>query len=188
MKIMRYSWLLILVVGVLSACDSKDKYDPDELLTPNQKEALMSSIIRYVAKGPDHVDESERTKPKWDAYYADKMKAARFEKYAAKGDDFYFLISQPAPSTVEKRHATGGRFKLNDKGEFTEYEELFRTWKMVPDTLKRRSGLLFDKMVKGESLDRYLTKNSNGVEFIEFPDDNVHYNIEAREWQVVPQQ
>jgi hypothetical protein len=181
---MRYSSFLLLVLTiVLGSCGSKDKYDPDEQLTPSQQEALKSSIIRYVAKGPDHVDASERTKPKWDAYYEEKMKAARFEKYASKGDDIYFLISQPAPSIVEKRNATGGRLRLNDKGELIEYEEIFRTWKMVPDTLKRRGGLLFDKMVKGESLEQYLTKNSNGVEFIEFPDDRNHYNLEKREWE-----
>jgi hypothetical protein len=51
---------------------------------------------------------------------------------------------------------------------------------MVPDTLVRRAGLLFDKMVKKESLERYLAKNSNGVDYIEFPDERVVYDKEQR--------
>lgn len=54
---------------------------------------------------------------------------------------------------------------------------------MPLDTLIRRGGLLFDKMVKGESLEPYVTKNSNGVEFIEFPDDNVYYDKKMRKWK-----
>lgn len=74
--------------------------------------------------------------------------------------------------------------RFNEADSLTAYEEVFRTWKMVPDTLARRSELLFDKMVKGESLDPYLTKNSGGVEYIEFPDDRTYYDKLSRTWKL----
>jgi hypothetical protein len=79
--------------------------------------------------------------------------------------------------------ATGGKFILNEANKIEEYEEVFRTWKMVPDTLAKREMVLFDKLVKGESLQPYETKYSNGVEYIEFPDDNTYYDKEAKQWK-----
>jgi hypothetical protein len=121
---------------------------------------------------------------KYDSFYQQKASQIRFEQYFPKDDYYYFLISQPASSLVEKRHATGGRFQLNDKGEITTYEEIFRTWKMIPDTLRARSYLLFDKMVNAESLEPYYTQNSKGVDYIEFPDETTFYDVNSREWKV----
>jgi hypothetical protein len=181
---MKYIANLFLIVLIAASCASKDDYNPDSHLTAKEKEAVLTSIIRYAAKAPDEANAETKFDAKFDGYYKDKVKIAGFTGYAIKGDNYYFMITQVAPSFVEKRHATGGRFKLNDKGEVTEYEEIFRTWKMVPDTLSRRSAVLFDKMVKGESLTAYETRNSNGVEYIEFPDEKVHYNVTERKWKV----
>jgi hypothetical protein len=175
---------LSLLGCVVFSCDKKKDYNPDSYLTPHQKNAIVTTIARYVAPKPDNVSDADKFNPKYDSFYMSKSSRIRFERYFAKGDDFYFLVSQPAPSLIEKRHATGGRIQLNDKGEMTEYEEIFRTWKMVPDTLKRRSYLLFDKMVSGESLEPYYTKNSKGMDYIEFPDDKVYYNVDERKWKV----
>jgi len=71
---------------------------------------------------------------------------------------------------------------LNDDGSIGEYEEVFRTWKMVPDTLKKRSSFLFDKMVKGESLEPYYTIVT-GDKYIEFPDERTYYDKSVREWK-----
>jgi hypothetical protein len=179
---MKYLNVILVLTILCTACKLEKDYSPDDQLTAQQKDAIMTSIIRYLAKSPDGVSGEERFNSKYNEYYMKKMEQSRFEKYAAKGDDYFFQVSQPAPSMIEKRHATGGRFKLNDKGELTEYEEIFRTWKMVPDTLKKRSSLLFDKMVKGESLAPYLTKNTN-VEYIEFPDDRTFYDKATRTWR-----
>jgi hypothetical protein len=96
-----------------------------------------------------------------------------------------FLVSRPAPSLVNKRVATGGKLVL-ESDKIAEYEEVFRTWKMVPDTLAKREMFLFDKFVKGESLTPYETRNSNGVEYIEFPDDLNYYDKATRQWKLKP--
>ncbi|MBT1698657.1 hypothetical protein KK083_17320 [Fulvivirgaceae bacterium PWU4] len=175
--------LLIVVIALLAACTKDNNYDPNAHLTPTQKDAIITTIVRYAAGSPDAVNNIEKFKPEYDSFYMVKQSKIRFERFFPEDDYFYFLISQPAPSLYEKRHATGGRFKLNDKGELTEYEEIFRTWKMVPDTLQRRSYMLFDKMVKQEDLQQYYTKNSGGVDYIEFPDDRTYYDKQTRSWK-----
>ena len=142
----------------------------------------MTKIIRYVAKAPENVGPGEKFKPEHDGYYQERMSQAILERYFVDSEVHYFLVSQPAPSLTEKRHATGGRFKLDQDGSLLEYEEIFRTWKMVPDTLRKRSYFLFDIMVKGESLEPFYAK-SKGDQYIEFPDDITYYEKASRSWK-----
>lgn len=164
------------------ACNKTKDYNPDSYLTAKEKDAVHTLILRYVVKSPDGVSPSDIFKPSNDKYYQEKAKTCFLEAYTTQDDYFYFLISQPAPSLTEKRHATAGRFKLNDKGELTEYEEMFRTWKMIPADVKTKSLFLFDLLVKGESLEPYHSKNK-GDQYIEFPDDRTYYDKSDRSWK-----
>jgi hypothetical protein len=179
---MRHFFLTLVLVSVFCHCSRDKKYDPDSQLSPQEKDKIMMTLIRYVAKAPENVNESEKFSDKYDLYYQERASQTKLEQYYVEGKQQYFLISQPAPSLVEKRHATGGKMLFDDTGNLLEYEEVFRTWKLIPDTLKRRSYFLFDKMVKGEPLTSYLTKNSS-IEYIEFPDDNTFYDKTARRWK-----
>lgn len=180
---MKSYYLTLGFLIILFQCSKEQTYDPDATLTATEKDKILMSIIRYLAKGPENVSRSEIFNSKHDAYYQQKASQCKFEKYYRSGDEHYFLISQPAPSLTEKRHATGGKAIFDSNGSLTEYVEVFRTWKMVPDTLRKRSSVLFDKMVKGESLDPYLTKNSQ-TEYIEFPDDRTTYDKVKRAWEI----
>jgi hypothetical protein len=174
--------LRFTVILLVAACTTSEDYNPDQL-SAEDKDALLTNVIRYIGKEPPKTGTANKFDKAFDKYYLDLASRARLVYYYKKNDYQYFAISQPAPSLVEKRHLTGGRFKEQD-GHITDYEEIFRTWKMVPDTLQKRSYVLFDKLVKGESLEPYLTKNSNGVEYIEFPDHRTYYDKEERRWKV----
>ena len=168
---------------VFFQCGKQNTYEPDRYLNAKEKDALIVQIIRYATKGPENVNATEILDSKYDGYYQQRAAQSRLEAYYVKGEEHYFLISQPAPSLVEKRHATGGKLQVDSEGRLTSYEEIFRTWKLVPDTLRERGFILFDKMVKGESLEPFLTENSK-LEFIEFPDARTFYNKTARRWEL----
>lgn len=179
---MRNFWALI-VISVLSSCQPQEsRYDPNNRLDPKEKQAIITTLVRYAVGKPKNVTDEQKFNVMYDSFYLAQARKIKLEHYYPKGEDFYFLISKPAPSLVEKRNATGGRFRLDDRSELIEYEEIFRTWKMVPDTLRRRSYFLFNKMVEGESLDPWYTKNSGGVEYIEFPDDVNSFDVQSRKW------
>lgn len=177
MKKISLFFLLIL----FTACGSNTSINPDDHLTAMEKEAIKTAIIRYVAK-PSDDENNDRFTSKHDAYYQKLASQVRLEFYTVKDNYHYFLVSQPAPSMTEKRHATAGRFELNDKGEIIEYEEVFRTWKLKPEDLKARSEVLFTKLVNGESLEKFYAKKA-GDQYIEFPDDHTYYDKEARAWK-----
>jgi hypothetical protein len=172
---------LLFVAWVCVSCSGSD-YNPDNSLSAVEKDKLKMTIIRYVAKAPESVSDEEKFNTEHDTYYRERASMCFLEQYYKMGAAQYFLVTQPAPSLVEKRHATGGKIILNEDGTIAEYEEIFRTWKMVPDTLKERSYFLFDRMVKGESLEPYYTEIT-GDKYIEFPDERTYYDKAAREWK-----
>jgi len=175
---------IILLTVVLSACETKVSYIPEDQLSPQRQDVVLSKLIRYAGRKPEKATDSTKFSLQFDEHYLKQVAEHKLNLYfVTDTKDHYFLISRKAPSLFDKYVATGGRFKMNAMDSLVEYEEIFRTWKMPYDTLMTRGSLLFDKMVKGESLESYLTKNSGGVEYIEFPDDNVYYDKQSRKWK-----
>jgi hypothetical protein len=177
----------IIIAGIfltfIAACSTKNNYQVSTYLTPQQQDEMMWKIIRYVGRAPEGLTFEERFYKPYDSIYQEQAKLHKFDAYFIKGGTHYFLVSRRAPSLVDKRVATGGKFVLGDDNKITGYEEVFRTWKMVPDTLAKREMILFDKFVKGESLLPYETRNSNGVEFIEFPDERTYFDKQEKQWK-----
>lgn len=175
---------LIALFACLILLSCQKSYEPDKNLNVEEQEQLKWRVIRYIAKPPDGLTFQERFYAGYDSYYKEQASNHRLEAFYKGNDKQFFLISRIAPSLVEKRVATGGYFILNGNDSIQQYEEIFRTWKMVPDTLKKRSLLLFDKMVKGENLRPYETRFSNGIDYIEFPDERTYFNKTERTWKV----
>lgn len=170
-----------LCVFLVLAC-TKD-YNPLSSLTAIEQDQLMSKVIRYLAKPHEGIGADERFYPAYNAYYDEQKSRHRLDAYFEDGENHYFLISRSAPSLVEKRVATGGNIKMDAEGTVIEYEEIFRTWKMADSVQIKKSLMLFDKMVKGESLEPYLIKNSSPDEYIEFPDDHTYFDKATRSWK-----
>ena len=176
--------LMFTLLLLLGACSTGPDYRPENHLSPKEQDELMMDIIRYVGKRPDNTSDSARFLPTHDQHYLEQAAKHRLALYFQNEAGVrYFLVTRPAPSIHEKYVATGGKLLYGEDGKIAEYEEVFRTWKMQKDTLANRSLILFTKMVKGELLDAFLTKNSNGVEYIEFPDDHVYFDKTTRVWK-----
>jgi hypothetical protein len=173
----------IFLAVIVSACSTKNNYEVSKHLTPQLQDEMMWKIIRYAGRAPEGLTFEERFYAPYNSIYREQAKLHKFDAYFIKGNTHYFLVSRKAPSLVDKRVATGGKFVLTDD-KITEYEEVFRTWKMVPDTLAKREMILFDQFVRGESLVPYETRNSNGVEYIEFPDEHTYFDKTSKQWKV----
>jgi hypothetical protein len=158
-------------------------YNPDEQLDQKEKSEFITNIIRYAGKLPDKANDTTKFNTEFDAHYQDQESRHVLKLYyKSSSDEQFFLLTRKAPSLYEKYVAVGGRLRVRNDS-IVEYEEVFRTWRMAPDTLHNRGAFLFDLMVKGKPLDPYFTRNSNGVEYIEFPDEHVYYDKESRRWK-----
>lgn len=174
----------ILISVFLIACSGgKDKYQPEKYLNLKEQDQVMHSIIRYIAKLPRRTADSLRMLDKYDDHYERQISQHRLMNYyVSKDGENFFLVTRRAPSIHEKYVAVGGRMRLDKNNELVEYEEVFRTWKLFENEINERAPYLFDLMVRGEDLTPYYTATA-GFNYIEFPDDNVYYDKEARAWK-----
>jgi hypothetical protein len=171
---------LLIVIAVIS-CKPKG-YTPADHLTPKEQDAIIWTIIRYVGRAPEGLTFPERFYKGYDPHYREQQSLHRMDAFFINGDTCYFLVSRRAPSLVEKRVATGGKIVLADGGTLAYYQEVFRTFKMKDEELKKKSVFLFDRMVKGEPL-ALFERNKSQEEYIEFPDEINYYDAIERQWK-----
>lgn len=173
---------LLTLVWLASACNSSKEYEAKQHLTEQEATHFKQKIIRYVATLPKRGTDENKFENRFNEHYLNQMSQVRLDKYYPSKDGYiYFETSRIAPSFKVKRAATAGKLKFDQSGTITEYEEVYRTWKMEEEELKEKTSLLFAKLVANEDLSPFLTENS-AEEFIEFPDVQVKYDKEKRRW------
>lgn len=173
---------IFFVLVLFLAVSCQRSYNPADHLSEKEKYDFMWKFIRYIGRAPEGLTFDERFYKAYDSYYQEQMGLHRLDAYYEQDGYRYFLISRRAPSIQDKRVTTGGRVKFDREGKIAEYEEVFRTWKMLEPDLAKKGVMLFDKMVKGEPLEKYYTKNSWPEEYIEFPDDVTYFDKANRRW------
>jgi hypothetical protein len=161
---------------------SKKKYDPDTYYSPKEQDSLVYSLIRYCAKPPSAATHDTKFNEQYDTYYRTVAEDWDIRAYYVDDDStHFFLLTKPARSITPMREAIGGKMKVSHAA-LVSYEEVFRTWKMPEEKLNERFVILFDKMVKHESLAPYYPKNA-GDQYIEFPDDRFYFDKTKRRWR-----
>lgn len=181
---MRHWPFCFFVFTVLFSCEDRPlDYNPDLYLSPSEQSLFLSKALTN-PNSPVHPKETlgGNLATIWVKANQQKKEQIRLELFYAHENTSYFLITLPS-NFSHKRYAAGGKIELNEKGEILSFEEIFRTWKMAPDVLQARSYFLFDKMVMGEPLSPYYTENSDGVDFIEFPDNRTYFDKASRSWK-----
>lgn len=167
----------------LNSCSGDRDYRPEAHLTAEKQDMLMNRIIRYIARSPEGAPPPDRFRKEYDDHYAEQLRLHRLDALYEDDDGYFFLVSRIAPSLTEKRVAIGGKAMVNKNMQVEYYEEIFRTWKMEPDTLARRAMFLFDLMVEGEDLRPYYASRSGNTDYIEFPDDRTYFDTRQRIWR-----
>lgn len=177
--------LFLFLVGsiLLASCSFDHDYRPESHLQVIEQDLLMNRVIRYISRAPDGVAPDDRFNPEHDEHYAEQMSAHRLDALFKDDNTYFFLVTRPAPSLTEKRVAIGGKVTVDEAMHVEYYEEVFRTWKMEPDTLARRGLFLFDLMVRGEDITRYYASKSGNADYIEFPDDRTYFDTKRRIWR-----
>ena len=178
LRIVFYFVLILFVTG----CFTDKNYDASQFLSASEQHHFIQNIIFYIGDLPKNANHQSKFEQKYNEHYSKQLGRFRLDKYFEANDGYiYFEVSRLAPSFKIKRVATGGRLKYDSKNAIIEYEELYRTWKMLENELEQKTAILFQKMINREDLSPYYTANSS-EEYIEFPDDMVSFNKGLRCW------
>jgi hypothetical protein len=176
-------FLVIIVLAGLSSCQQKN-INQIETLSLEEKTAFRKQLIRFIGRKPEDASNENKFESYFDAHYENQEREHDLEFYhKTKDGKEYFLFTRIAPSNVIKKVGIAGYVQFDEKGNIIDLEEVFRTWKQVPEKLQEVNALLFSKMINGEDLSPYYTENSSGVEYIEFPNKEVWYDKPTRTWK-----
>lgn len=181
-------YLLIMFCLSLFSCEIKTnenhaKLNQIDSLNDSEITEFITSIIRYVGRKPEDATVENRFHTYFDKHYENQIQLHELDFYFASGhDSIYFAVSKIAPSLKLKKVSVGGVLLKDENGEISYYKEYFRTWKMTPEDLNEKTKLLFSEMVNGNPLNIYYTHVSGNMDFIEFPSDEVSFDVESRSW------
>lgn len=179
----KHVYIFVVIIGVIFASCSSDRYNPDKYLSREQQDSLIYQVVRYTAKLPPNSNHQIKFEPEYDDYYKAITRDYDIRSYDIDDDSIhYFLITRASRSITPMRESIGGKITYNKQGDISSYEEVFRTWKLSEEVMNERYPALFDKMVKGESLEPYYTKNK-GDQYIEYPTDRFIFDKQERRWR-----
>lgn len=185
MYFIRILLLLVTAGAIFTSCGKQaPETRPDAYLKPEEQSEFIYSIIRYHGRLAPKSDHLSKFRPEFDEEY--RKIAAQYELIAyypiPDSDTICFMTYRVAPSLTLKKVATAGKVVFNETGEATHYEEIFRTWKMVPDELDIKAGMLLAKTLNHEDLSPYYPQHSGEDEFIEFPDPYTRFDTKLKRW------
>lgn len=182
----KFSTLFFLIISALASFSSCQQTDRNQIedLTHKEKIELRHKLVRYIGRKPDDASHENKFESYFDKHYKNEQRAYNLEYYHKTNDGKeYFLFTRIAPSITLKKVGISGYVKFDKKGTIVELKEVFRTWKHKPERLNEINSLLFNKMLNGENLSPYYTENSNGDEYIEFPNKEVWYDKPTHTWK-----
>jgi len=186
---MKYNLIFILGLQLvlLVNCEQTAKlnYQPSQYFDSERQDSILGQLIRFIAPMPKKANHQTKFDSVFNEHYQIQQKLHQIIAiyHSPKIENqYFFLIRRPASSIYEKYVGIGIILELNEQKQMSVYEEKFRTWKMDNANLQKKGMLLFDLMVQGKDLKPYYTKNSKGEEYIEFPDEETHYDKMERRW------
>ncbi|HTF19823.1 MAG TPA: hypothetical protein VK658_17245 [Chryseolinea sp.] len=179
-----YSPITALAIFLMLCSCRGDRYSPANELDEDEQTRLIRQMVYYSTKLPPNAGDYDKFDEKYDWYYdraAAESTLLKFYK-APEQSVWYFMMSRMARSVTPMQEGIAGKVKLNADGSLADYEEVFRVWKMPEDTLKVRSAMLFDRMVRGKDLSLFYPKYQ-GDKFIELPTDGYYFDQVTKRWK-----
>jgi hypothetical protein len=171
------------VVALLAMSCKNDNYSLEKCLSKPDQDSLIFKIVRYTAKLPYPAINENKFEDRFDSYYRSVAADYDIRRCFVDKDSMYFLlVTRAAKSITPMRESIGIKLKLDSEGNFSWYEEVFRTWKMKEEVMDQRYPELFELMVKGESLEPYYPKYKRD-QYIEFPDGRFYFDPQQRKWR-----
>jgi hypothetical protein len=176
--------LSVIILTCVKCTTQVPETRPEKYLDVTEQNDFLYNIARYHGKLPPKSNHVTKFNSEFDADY--RQIASKYELIAyypkPQGDTIYFMTYRIAPSMIIKKVATAGKLVWGKDNTPIYYEEIFRTWKMVPEELDIKAGMLWSKLLSNEDLSPYLPQNSGEDEYIEFPDENTTFDTTLKRW------
>ncbi|HTH56067.1 MAG TPA: hypothetical protein VL728_08465 [Cyclobacteriaceae bacterium] len=179
---MKYIIALLLSIVGLSSCSTKDNYDVARYYNLQEQDSLRISIVTHIFEAPPHTPTKDRFLNEHRAFYLKASAQFSFLKYfIAEDGTHYFYVMRPAWRPNDKRGVCG-YFKMGKNFKLVGFHEVFVT-PMLPEVdVKGRCSFLFEELVKGNRIDKYLSMPT----YVQWPNKISYYDTITYEWKLIP--
>ncbi|WP_028979683.1 hypothetical protein [Sporocytophaga myxococcoides] len=175
---LKKSIIFILLTSVFFSC--KKSYDPENLLTTEQKENLLSTLIIQMDKLQSGANMNNRFGEEFKEGYEQRKKLFSLDQYYIDQDGFhYFMVIRRVPSLYEaNKRAEAGRFRKDASGKITDFEEIFLTPILSDEEAHDKGVTLLQEFITSGNIERY----KNDITYVEFPNLTWTYNKKKQAW------
>lgn len=134
---------------------------------------------------PDSVAKQDRFKVEQQTLFKSEMSKYKFEYlYKDNIGDYYYYMSKPAYGVPELSVGLAGKFKMDDQGNLSDFEESYRMFRMPPAELDKKKLEVYESFVQGKDLTPFH-KDLDTDPYIEFPNDHVGYDKKKLDWYII---
>jgi hypothetical protein len=176
----RYLFVIVLSLVLFHACsDPKKPYRFERNFTHQQRDTLLVDMVTLIGKKPKTADYISRHEPRFREYYNELSKEFSMEYFYHVDDTCYYYMIRPARSARGNTRGVGGKLTLDQEFRIDYFEESFNTPIYPREDLERIGWRLFRELIEKRSIEGLLWN----VDYIEWPDDRLKYDLEKREWR-----
>jgi hypothetical protein len=145
-------------------------------------DTLLVDFVSYIYKKPSVATWATKFNPEFRKYYINHTDRFEIIYYTIINDIHYYYLLRPARNEEGfQQRGVGGLFMRNASNTIVEFEEVFNTVIMSPDSLIKVGYHLFDELTKTNTIDNFVNERS----IVEWPDGSLFYSKEKKEWRYV---
>ena len=172
--------IAIIMMITLAACkDEKKPYRFNNYYSQQIRDTLLVEMVTLIGKKPKTADYLTRHEPRFRNYYTQLADSFSIVFFHQADDTCYFYMVRPARSVRGNTRGVGGKLTLDADHKIDYFEESFNTPIYPREELERIGWRLFRELIEKRSISGLLWN----VDYIEWPDDRLQYDVEKREWR-----
>lgn len=151
------------------------------ILNQAERDALMTRLLPYVVKKPDHIGYEERFDAIHATYYKNvaSLSNARLKYYYANDTaTFFFYEHRDLSSLYEHYRGLGGYFRVDARGNITLLNLLYHTPRLTSNEMAAKGELLFREMINRGNVNAFIGRR----DFIHAPNKDFYYDTRRNRW------
>lgn len=160
---------------------TKELFNPSLYFSKNELDSIIVDLTTYIYKKPDGISWESKFDKKHRTYYV--INSVNFELiYLNKHNEnsYYFYLLRPAKDANGwQQRGVGGKCVVSNKGELIDLEEIINTKIFERYELLAIGNYFMSSISDSIQLDSFI----NEKDIIEWPDGQLFYSKEKKEWR-----
>jgi len=178
----RYCYIIFSFVMVLflSFCSEKVLLPEENCeITSIHPDSLLADLVTYIYRPPERVPAKDRFQDQYRKWFVESSDLFDWiHCHKSETGIYYFYMKRPARNIHGHQRGVGGKFRLSESGQISDFEETFNTYMISSEEIIKLGPKFISTLVEFDT----IPSDSDLWKKIEFPNDASFYDKEIYEW------